>query len=254
MEKARVNDLDMAYVREGKGTPLVLIHGYPLDHSIWDKVIPLLSDSFDVIVPDLRGFGTSTPSDATYGMSEYAADIAGLLDHLGIEQAAVVGHSMGGYVALAFAREFPQRIRGLGLVSSQALADAEDRKEGRYKTAEEVGAKGVGGVAEGMAGKLSADARLQEYSRDLIKKQSPSGVIGALKAMAERLDSTEFLKNFQLPVVLVHGDADALIPVEQARSVAGSILHARLVVLEGVGHLPMLEEPEQTAEALKHLA
>jgi pimeloyl-ACP methyl ester carboxylesterase len=254
MEKARVNDLDMAYVREGKGTPLVLIHGYPLDHSIWDKVIPLLSDSFDVIVPDLRGFGTSTPSDATYGMSEYAADIAGLLDHLGIEQAAVVGHSMGGYVALAFAREFPQRIRGLGLVSSQALADAEDRKEARYKTAEEVAAKGVGGVADGMSGKLSADARLQEYSRDLINKQKPSGVTGALRAMAERPDSTEFLKNFQLPVVLVHGEADALIPAEQARQVAGIISHAQLVVLEGVGHLPMLEKPEQTAEALKHLA
>jgi pimeloyl-ACP methyl ester carboxylesterase len=105
-----------------------------------------------------------------------------------------------------------------------------------------------------MSGKLSADAELQEYSRDLIKKQSPSGVIGALKAMAERPDSSQFLKNFQLPVVLVHGDADALIPAEQARQASGNISHAHLVVLEGVGHLPMLEAPEQTTEALKHLA
>ena len=144
--------------------------------------------------------------------------------------------------------------RGLGLVSSQAAADPADRKQGRYKTAEEVAATGVGSVAEGMSPKLSAEPSLQERARSLIQSQAPAGLVGALKAMAERPDSTEFLKEFRLPLVLVHGDADALIPVERAREIAAAAHQARLFELKGVGHLPMMEAPEQTAAALKHLA
>lgn len=253
MNKVTVNGIDVAYTRQGQGPALVLIHGYPLDHSIWDKVIPLLADKFDVIVPDLRGFGESMSTDRTYGMDDYAADIAGLLDHLKIQEAALVGHSMGGYIALAFARAYPARVQGLALISSQALADPPDRKEGRYKTAEEVSSNGVGGVAESMASKLSADPALQSYARELIEKQSASGVAGALKAMAERPDAMELVKGFQFPVILVHGDSDALIPIDRAREVESAVLQARLFALGGAGHLPMLEEAEKTAEALKHL-
>ena len=253
MESANVNGVDLAYVHRGQGTPLVLIHGYPLDHSIWDPILPLLEDTFTVIVPDLRGFGASSGVERTYGMEDYAADIAGLLDHLGVQQAALVGHSMGGYVALAFAKAYPARIRGLGLVSSQAPADPPDRKEGRYKTAADVEEKGVGGVAESMPAKFSSDPALQSFSRELIGKQSVSGVAGALKAMAERQDSTELLKGFQMPLVIVHGDADELIPVDRAREIESAVMQARLYVLPGGGHLPMMQAPQETAEALKHL-
>lgn len=254
MERATINGRELAYVRQGKGTHLILVHGYPLDHRIWDKVIPMLAESFDVIAPDLRGFGESAGTDREFGMEDYAADLAGLMDALDIRQAVVAGHSMGGYAALAFAKAYPERILGLGLVSSQGLADPPERKEGRYKSAEEVSRDGVGGVAEGMAPKLSADPALQAFSKDLINKQSASGVIGALKAMAGRPDSMEMLRTFQPPVVLVHGEADALIPIDRAREVESAVLQARLFSLPGVGHLPMLEAPEKTAQALKHLA
>src|SRR5690242_11958198 len=131
MEKINVKDIQLAYERRGKGTPLVLLHGYPLDHHLWDEVAPLLEDTFDVILPDLRGFGESTTVDSPYSMDDYASDIAGLLDQLGISKAAIVGHSMGGYAALAFARMYPERVSGLGLVSSQVLADPPERKDGR---------------------------------------------------------------------------------------------------------------------------
>ncbi len=254
MERAVVNGIDIAYTRQGKGTPLVLVHGYPLDHTIWDKVIPLMAESFDVIAPDLRGFGESMSTGRDYGMEDYAADLAGLLDALGIQQAAIAGHSMGGYAVLAFARAYPARIRGLGLISSQGLADPPDRKEGRYKSAEDVAQNGVSGVAESMASKLSADPALQAFSKELINKQSPEGVIGALKAMAGRPDSMDLLKGFQLPIVLVHGEADALIPIDRSREIEAIALQSRLSALPGVGHLPMLEAPEQTAKALNHLA
>jgi 3-oxoadipate enol-lactonase len=253
MEKIKINNMELAYTRRGKGTPLVLLHGYPLDHHVWDDIVPILEDTFDVILPDLRGFGGSRKVD-TPTMDDYAADIAGLLDQLGIQKAAIVGHSMGGYVAFAFARLYPERVSGLVLVSSQVLADPPDRKEGRYKSAAEVSEKGIKGVVETMAPKFTSDERLQAVARETMERQQPAAYIGALKAMAERADFTPLLSSFKFPVIIVHGKADALIPVDRAREVKSAIPQAHLVELESAGHIPMMEEKEETAKALKLLA
>jgi pimeloyl-ACP methyl ester carboxylesterase len=254
MQKVSINGFQLAYERHGTGTPLVLLHGYPLDHHLWDDIVPLLKDTFDLIIPDLRGFGESTTVDTPFTMDDMATDIAGLLGHLSIQKTAIAGHSMGGYVALAFARHFPKRVTGLGLISSQVLADPSDRKEGRYKSAVEVSEKGIGGVVETMASKFTTDPRLQTFARETMQKQKSEAYIGALKAMAERPDSTPLLAKIQYPVVLVHGDADALIPVVRAREVKEAIPNAHFVEIDGAGHMPMMEAKEITAEALKHLA
>lgn len=254
MDKLNVNGIQLAYARRGTGTPLVLLHGYPLDHHLWDDVAPLLEDTFDLILPDLRGFGESTTVDSPYTMNDYASDIAGLLDQLGIQKAAIVGHSMGGYVALAFAKLYPERVSGLGLVSSQVLADPPDRKEGRYKSAAEVSDKGIGGVVETMAPKFTSNEGLQAFARETMERQQPAAFIGALKAMAERMDATPLLSSFKFPVVIIHGEADALIPIDRAREVKSAIPNAHLVELKGAGHMPMMEAKEETARALKHLA
>jgi len=254
MEKIKINDIELAYTRRGTGTPLLLLHGYPLDHHLWDDVAPLLEDTFELILPDLRGFGESTTVDSPFTMDDYASDIAGLLNHLGIQKTAIVGHSMGGYVALAFARLYPERVSGLGLVSSQVLADPPDRKEGRYKSAADVSDKGIGGVVETMTPKFTSDERLQAFARETMERQQPAAFIGSLKAMAERMDSTPLLSSFKFPVVIIHGDADALIPLDRAREVKNAIPQAHLVELNGAGHMPMMEAKEETARALKHLA
>ena len=254
MEKVAVNGIQLAYERTGTGKPLVLLHGFPLDHHAWDDIIPLLKDSFDLILPDLRGFGGSTTLSTMYTVDDFASDIASLLDSLGIRQAAIAGHSMGGYIALAFARLFPDRVLGLGLVATQTLADPPERKEGRYKSAVEVAEKGIGGVVETMTPKFTSDPRLQTVARQIMEQQQPAAYIGALKAMAERPDSTSLLSTLKYPIVLVHGDADVLIPVERAREVRAAFAQARLVEMPGVGHLPMLEAAGQTAEALRLLA
>jgi 3-oxoadipate enol-lactonase len=254
MEKIKINDIELAYTRRGQGNPLVLLHGYPLDHHLWDDVAPLLEDTFDLILPDLRGFGESTTVDSPFTMDDYASDIAGLLDQLGVQKAAIVGHSMGGYVALAFAKLYPERVSGLGLVSSQVLPDPPDRKEGRYKSAADVSEKGIGGVVEVMAPKFASDERLQAFARETMERQQPAAFIGALKAMAERMDSTPLLSSFKFPIVIIHGEADALIPIDRAREVKNAVLQAHLVELNGAGHMPMMEAKEETARALKHLA
>lgn len=254
MEKINVNGIQLAYERRGGGTPLVLLHGFPLDHHLWEEVAPLVEDEFDVILPDLRGFGDSTIVDSPYGMDDYASDIASLLDHLNIQRAAIVGHSMGGYVALAFARRYPERLSGLGLVSTQVLADPPERKEGRYKSAADVAANGIGSVVEAMTPKFTADERLQSYARASMERQQPAAYIGALKAMAERVDFTNLLSSFHVPVVVIHGDSDSLIPIDRAREVKEALPQAHLVEIPGAGHMPMMEAKERTAEALKHLA
>lgn len=253
MNKIVFNGVELAFDRRGKGTPLVLIHGYPLDHSIWGDEVPLLEKDFDLILPDVRGFGESAAVETPYSMTDIAADLAAILDSIGIQKAAFAGHSMGGYAALAFAKAFPDRVSGLSLVSSQAMGDTPERKEGRYKTTVDVNEMGVGIVAEAMTDKLSPDQRVRDVVRALIGKQSISGVAGALKAMAEREDLTSFLASFKLPLVLIHGDADELIPVDRAREIKALVPAAHLVELPGAGHMPMMEQPERTADALQRL-
>lgn len=253
MDTVNVNGVQLAYERRGSGPPMVLLHGYPLDHTTWNEVASLLEDDFDLILPDLRGFGQSEAIEPQYTISDIAADVAALLDELGIENAHIVGHSMGGYVALSFARNYPERVRGLGLISSQALGDSPERKDGRYAAAEEIMRTGVEPVAESMPAKLSPDDEVQALARDLILEQRPIGLANALKAMGERFDSTLILQSFRFPVVLVHGTDDQLIPIDRSREIKAVIKPAYLVELSGVGHMPMMEEPQEVAATLGKL-
>ena len=253
MEKAKINGINIAYERHGRGKPLVLIHGYPLDRTTWNEVTSLLENDFGLIIPDLRGMGQSDVMDKTYTTDDFAFDIAGLLDYLKVQKAFIAGHSMGGYVALAFARTYPNRVHGLGMISSQVLADSPERKQGRYQTAKDVQEKGIGVVVDSMTTKLSADARIQSFVRNVMHRQKPAGIIGSLKAIAERDDSSELFKSFKFPVVIVHGDADALIPVERGREMKAALPTAHYTELKSAGHMPMMENPHAVAEALRFL-
>jgi 3-oxoadipate enol-lactonase len=252
MQHFNGNGIDLCYLRSGKGVPLVLLHGYPLDHTIWDELVLLLQKDFDLIIPDLRGFGQTQAIDKVYTIDDMAADVLELLDYVNLDKVYIVGHSMGGYIALAFARLYPTRTLGLGLISSQALADSPEQKEKRYATAKQVAQEGVSAV-EGMAEKLTTNAGLQKTIRSIIQRQKPAGIIGALKALAERSDSTPLLPTFSFPVTLIHGEADALIPIDRARDIKNVISHAHLLQLPDVGHMPMMENPLATAEGLQAL-
>lgn len=250
MKTLKTNGIEIAWRRQGRGAPLVLVHGFPLDGSIWDDVVPLLAGEFDVIVPDLRGFGRSTTTGGPCAITDLAGDIAALLDHLDLSEAMLAGHSMGGYVSLAFAKKYPGRASGLCLVASQAGADTPEGRAGRYRTIEAVKAAGTGALVETMVPKLTADPRVQESVRALMSRQSPAAVTGALGAMAERKDLTGFLSSFADPLVLVHGDADTLIPLARAFDVKAAAPAALVVEVPGAGHMPMMENPAATAAGI----
>src|SRR5947207_559617 len=134
----------------GEGTPVVLLHGFPLSSAIWHKQQQCLSDFYRVISPDLRGHGQSPAPAGVYEMETLARDVLALLDSLQITKAAFVGHSMGGYVALAAWTLAPERFLALGLIASQAAADTEEGRRGRFKMAEKVAAEGNQAVAAAM--------------------------------------------------------------------------------------------------------
>jgi 3-oxoadipate enol-lactonase len=251
--EADVNGIQMFYQDQGEGYPLVLIHGFPLDHTIWAPLFPLLIPEARIITPDLRGFGRSSVPEETYNMDQLADDIAGLLDHLQIERAVVVGHSMGGYVSLAVAQKYPSRLSGLGLLSSQAFADTPERREGRYATARKVEENGVEAVAGDLASKLTPIPLLQDRVKSIILNTKPAGIIGALKGMAERPDAVPYLEEIEVPTIVIAGTKDELIPVGNSKPMMDHFSNARWLEIEQASHMAMMETPVIVADALKQL-
>ena len=250
---AVVNHIKMYYEDHGKGLPLVLLHGYPLDHTIWDTVVSRLQSQARVITPDLRGHGRSDAPQGPYTMHLMASDVAALLNQLEIQQVVLVGHSMGGYISLAFAQAYPDRLLGLGMVASQAAADTPERKAARYETARAVEKDGVGVVAGSMPSRLTSQPALVARLHELILKMKPTGVIGDLHGIAERAELSEWISKMCLPAAVIAGDADALVPLARAQEMAAAMPNAVLTVIKGAGHMPMLEAPEEVAAALAGL-
>lgn len=245
--------VDLYYEERGNGYPLVLIHGFPLDHTIWDEVSGLLKNDARVLLPDLRGYGRSPVTAGVYGMAVMASDVLRLLDRLQIEKAVIVGHSMGGYISLAFARAYPQRLSGLALVNSQAAADPPERKQGRYQLAAEVEKRGVIAVVEANLERYSPMEEIRAKTGEIMLRCNPGGVADALRGMAERGDMTSSLTAINIPALVIIGEADELISPERGREASQLLPQGWLVTVTGGGHMPMLEAPEVVAGALRDL-
>lgn len=239
----------------GSGIPVVFIHGYPLNQTIWENQ-NMLSDTFRIIAPDLPGFGAS-PALPNQGMAGYADAIAEILDDRKIDKAVVIGHSMGGYIALAFAEHYGKRLSGLGLVCSQAGADSEEGKAGRLKNAERVGIEGFEFIVETMSEKLLStvsdqnDASLKLQLKSIMKQSSAEGVITALKAMAARKDQFDTLKKLPIPVWIAAGAEDALIPSEKSMQMTKTLKQVSYDLFDACGHMPMMEKPQEFNLALR---
>src|SRR5262245_4597125 len=188
MSLIQAGNVRLSVVERGKGTPLVLVHGYPLDHSMWQHQINGLSDLCRVIAPDLRGFGASDVTPGTMTMEQLADDVAALLDTLKvIEPVVFCGLSMGGYAAWQFALRYRGRLAKLILCDTRAVADSAEAAAGRLKTAEKVLAEGAGVAADALIPKLFAPAtyqqktRIVEETRQVILRTKPEGIAAALR-------------------------------------------------------------------------
>jgi pimeloyl-ACP methyl ester carboxylesterase len=245
--------VELFFNEQGQGTPVILLHGFPFNHTIWQPVLPLLAEHARLIMPDLRGFGQSPVTDGVYSMRLMAEDVVALMDKMGLEKAVLVGHSMGGYVSLAFAQAYPNRLLGLGLIATQAAADLPEKRQGRLKTASSVKRRGVKVVAQAMAPKLTPKTELVQPMFDLMMRANRLAVIGALQGMAERSDLTGELSEIHVPAVVVAGGQDQFLTQENMRTMAQMLPKCWLVEIPEGGHMPMLETPERVAESIHHL-
>jgi pimeloyl-ACP methyl ester carboxylesterase len=254
--KISVGDIDIGYRDEGFGRTVVLVHAFPLNSAMWDSQVAELSSEFRVIAPDLRGFGLSGVGTGQHSVEKMAADIRGLLDKLGISRVTLVGLSMGGYVSMAFCRQYPEVLEALVLADTRAATDTDEGRQRRFSSALKVERDGVAAIAGDMIplllGKTSLQTRpdIVDRVRSLILENPAQGVAAAQRAMAERPDSTELLGSVNIPVLLLGGVEDTLSPPAELKALQDVIPRARLRIIEGAGHLANLEAPREFNTAL----
>jgi len=250
MESFKVLEIEMGCQIVGQGPPVLLVHGFPLDHAIWRHQITCLADRYQVIAPDLRGFGVSQRGNAELTMSQLALDLAELLRQVvGEQPVCFCGLSMGGYIAWEFYRAFRSRISHLILCDTRATADDEAAARVRRMTARSVLKYGTDQLARSMPARLvttawqqSQEAGLEPLSQ-MIRRAAPQSVADGLLGMSVRSDATGLLPSVDCPTLLVVGDQDRITPPDEMRAMARAIPGSRLLVVPDAGHLAPLENP-----------
>ena len=255
--KAVVNGVALSYTDQGQGTPLVFLHAFPLSKTMWQPQVDALKESYRVITLDFRGHGESDTVLWNLTLEDYANDGLGLLDYLDIRQAVFIGLSMGGYTALLFYKQYPERVKALVLADTRAGADSAEGKAGRRAMAQTAFKDGAAPIADLMIPKLLAPATIQhrqdivDQVREKILQTSAAGIVVDLMAMAARPDSSELLLTITCPTLIIVGEADQATPVAESRYMADRIPGSTLTIIPEAGHLSNLEQPQAFNQALQ---
>lgn len=256
MSLITIDQRKLHYSQRGAGKTVLWIHGFPLTGEMWKRQLDLPGVLH--VVPDLAGFGQS---DAFSDLSEpsiarYGSDLLALLDELEIRSAILAGCSMGGYVALDILRSAPDRVDAVILANTRETEDSPSTRNARAETIRATEAAGdVSGLAGDMIPKLlgpgsQSDQSLIELVSGMIQASSIAGVVFALEAMARRPDSSDVLRSFSKPVLILAGEHDRLIPREDAERMAQLVPQAKLTIIPGAGHLPAIEKPALFNDAI----
>jgi pimeloyl-ACP methyl ester carboxylesterase len=256
--KTSINNIGIAYDDHGMGLPILFLHAFPLNRSMWeDQIAALLKEQrYRLVSLDWRGFGESDIGTNISTMEQFADDVAGLMDILGMQQAILCGLSMGGYVAFAFLRKYPQRVNGLILCDTRPGADNEEGKANREKVALLAESQGPDAVADLQVPRLLSDytrthsPEVEIRARQMIHAATAQGIAAASRGMAQRTDSTDLLPTISCPTLVVVGEYDIFTPPGVAQAYAAYIPGAQCVVLPYAGHLSNMEQPQAFLDAV----
>jgi pimeloyl-ACP methyl ester carboxylesterase len=232
----------------GAGVPVILLHGFPHDRSLWSAQLAAPPDGARLIALDLPGFGESESTTVPL-LDSWADWLAAALDALKIERAVIGGLSMGGYLAFAFWRRHPTRVQGLILADTKAGADSDEVREKRVAMQGMALAKGPDAIAEamlpGMVGKTTRETRPEamEYLDTMMRRASVGAIHDALDALRNRADSTPTLATITVPTLILCGDEDALTPLKESEVMHAAIPDSQLGVIPGAGHASCVEHP-----------
>lgn len=251
MESVRCEGSNICYSDQGQGEVIVLLHGFCGSSAYFEQVIPLLSSSYRVIAPDLRGHGASDAPLGAYSIDQMADDVLSLLNALEISDVYLLGHSLGGYITLSFAQRHASRLKGFGLIHSTGYPDSDEAKEKRLKSVSTIQNDGITAFVDGLVPGLfapGAPPQLLERAKEIGYKTPPQGAAGAALAMRERPDRRDVISASALPVLLVAGAEDGLVPAE--RTFTSDKANVTQATIAGAGHMSMYEAPQRLAEII----
>ncbi len=255
--RVRRADIEISYEVMGRGPDVVLLHPFPANRGVWRPAAELLAAQYRLVLPDLRGHGESGAGEGPATMEKHAADVARVIDDLGIRKAVFAGESIGGYILFEFWRRMRERVSGLVLCNTKAGADNEEARANRLRSAEEVEKRGVEPFVESMIPKLLGETTrrarpdLVERARAMMMQMAPAGVAAVQRGMAARPDSMETLATINAPTLLITGDEDTLTGVGEAEVMQRRIARSTLQVIPRSGHYAVFEQHEEAARLMR---
>ena len=246
----------LSFKQQGSGKPIILLHGFPMNQRVWDDFVPLLSDHYNVITVDLPGFGESPLPQLPFTIDQVADIVLEWMLTEKILGSTLIGHSLGGYVALAMAEKQPDLFSGLGLFHSTALADSDEKKESRLKVVDFIAKNGVLAFTSNFIPPLFADQNHKAINkvREIAVQSNHDAVTGYTLAMRNRPDRTSVLKKLEMPILFLTGEADPGIPVNSILLQAESCKFPQVHVLKQVAHMGMFENPEISVNHIRSFA
>jgi 3-oxoadipate enol-lactonase len=255
--KVHVNGIDLAYSDEGQGPPIIFLHAFPLNQTMWKPQVAAFKEQYRVITIDLRGHGESDAPMWRYTLEQFADDIIALLQHLEIPQATFVGLSMGGYILFALYRKYPEYVRALVLADTRAQADTPEGKATRFSMAQVAYRRGSSAIADLMLPKLLSPSGMERNQeliaqlRAMIIGNQISGIVGDLMAMEERSDATPLAQTIDVPTLVLVGEQDIPSPPDEVKRMADQIPGSTFIQIPQAGHLSNMENPEAFNAELK---
>ncbi len=246
----------LAFLDKGSGEKVVLLHGFCESKEIWYPLVPALSQKWHVLAPDLPGFGENRPLHAQVSIESMAMQVATWMQQHAVDECHLVGHSMGGYIALALAEKHPEMVKGLCLLHSTARADSDEKKENRNKTVEFLEKNGVGTFVKNFIPTLFAQSRKDKLSTSiqeviqLASNTANASAIAATLAMRDRREMLDLLRKANYPINFIGGKEDAIVPYHDLQEQAKLSDSGKLIGLEDCGHMGMYEKTEECARAL----
>lgn len=253
----RSSDADIHYEVLGRGPDLVLLHPFPAHHGIWMPVAEQLATRYRLIVPDLRGHGQSGVGEGPATMEKHAADVARVCDDAGVSKAVFAGESIGGYILFEFWRRFRERISALVLCNTRASGDSEEARANRLRSAEDVEKRGIEPFLESMVPKLLGETTrtnrpdVAAAALGMMMQMTPAGIAAVQRGMAARPDSTTTLPAIVVPVLIVAGDEDTLIPAAESEFMHQRIPGSEMKVMPRAGHYAVFEQPADASRLLR---
>lgn len=248
---------EIYYTDYGNGLPVVLIHGFCETHAVWNNLSGKLSGSWRILCPDLPGFGNSPLSaNPDFSLNFIAETLNNWLDETGIEKCVMIGHSLGGYVSLAFAERYAEKLTGLGLFHSTSLADTEEKKKTRNKVIDYIQEKGTRNFVKTFIPGLFYHKTVsieQDIDRlvDEALACTPQSLIAYTKAMRDRPDRQHILEQLPFPVLFITGDKDSVIPVEHLKAQMAGLDQRAVFILPETGHMGMFEREKETTQIVQ---